>query len=155
MLATAFRWVRIRSLSHIHCFAHFSVALNWFKDHFLKCNDRAELVRTWLPVSYEGPKSWLDQLVYDRALLLVGVCSSILSPKAWLILFQSRTAARKELLDQMTTPDECEKLYEESLWCLYALQDDLLQSGNPFMDEDRETIATCVSPFSAIIFSAW
>lgn len=41
----------------------------------------------------------------------------------------------------MTTPDECEKLYEESLWCLYALQDDLLQSGNPFMDEDRETIA--------------
>jgi serine/threonine-protein kinase ULK/ATG1 len=46
----------------------------------------------------------------------------------------------------MTTPDECEKLYEESLWCLYALQDDLLQSGNPFMDEDRETIATCVSP---------
>jgi serine/threonine-protein kinase ULK/ATG1 len=45
----------------------------------------------------------------------------------------------------MTTPDECEKLYEESLWCLYALQDDLLQSGNPFMDEDRETIATCMS----------
>lgn len=41
------------------------------------------------------------------------------------------------------TPDECEKLYEESLWCLYALQDDLLQTGNPFMDEDRETIATC------------
>lgn len=56
---------------------------------------------------------------------------------------QSRTAARKELLDQMMTPDECEKLYEESLWCLYALQDDLLQTGNPFMDEDRETIATC------------
>jgi serine/threonine-protein kinase ULK/ATG1 len=45
----------------------------------------------------------------------------------------------------MTTPDECEKLYEESLWCLYALQDDLLQSGNPFMDEDRDTIATCMS----------
>jgi len=44
----------------------------------------------------------------------------------------------------MTTPDECEKLYEESLWCLYALQDDLLQSGNPFMDEDRETIATWI-----------
>ena len=43
----------------------------------------------------------------------------------------------------MMTPDECEKLYEESLWCLYALQDDLLQTGNPFMDEDRETIATC------------
>ncbi|KDR76950.1 hypothetical protein GALMADRAFT_246094 [Galerina marginata CBS 339.88] len=101
----------------------FDDALNWFKEHFIKCNDRAALVKTWLPVTYDGPKSWLDQLVYDRALVL------------------SRTAARKELLDQMITPDECEKLYEESLWCLYALQDNLLQTGNPFMDEDRETIA--------------
>jgi serine/threonine-protein kinase ULK/ATG1 len=56
---------------------------------------------------------------------------------------QSRTAARKELLDQHAAPDECERLYEDSLWCLYALQDDLLQRGNPFMEEDRETIATC------------
>jgi hypothetical protein len=55
---------------------------------------------------------------------------------------QSRTAARKELLDQATAPNECEKLYEESLWCLYTLQDDL-QSENPFMEEDRATIATC------------
>ncbi|KAF5325138.1 hypothetical protein D9619_009962 [Psilocybe cf. subviscida] len=104
----------------------FDEALNWFREHFIKCNDRAALVKTWLPVTYDGPKSWLDQLVYDRALVL------------------SRTAARKELLDQMTTPDECEKLYEESLWCLYALQDNLLQTGNPFMDEDRETIATWI-----------
>ncbi|ESK91728.1 other ulk ulk protein kinase [Moniliophthora roreri MCA 2997] len=104
----------------------FDNALTWFKDHFIKCNDRAALVKTWLPAQYDGPKSWLDQLVYDRALLL------------------SRTAARKELLDQASTPDECEKLYEESLWCLYALQDDLLQTGNPFMDEDRATIATWI-----------
>ncbi|KJA23964.1 hypothetical protein HYPSUDRAFT_162958 [Hypholoma sublateritium FD-334 SS-4] len=104
----------------------FDDALNWFKEHFIKCNERATLVKTWLPATYDGPKSWLDQLVYDRALVL------------------SRTAARKELLDQMTTPDECEKLYEESLWCLYALQDNLLQTGNPFMDEDRETIATWI-----------
>ncbi|KAJ4486842.1 kinase-like domain-containing protein [Lentinula lateritia] len=104
----------------------FDDALSWFKDHFIKCNDRAALVKTWLPAQYDGPKSWLDQLVYDRALLL------------------SRTAARKELLDQATTPDECEKLYEESLWCLYALQDDLLQTGNPFMAEDQATIATWI-----------
>ncbi|KAG6875795.1 hypothetical protein C0992_002293 [Termitomyces sp. T32_za158] len=104
----------------------FDDALMWFKDHFIKCNDRAALVKTWLPVQYDGPKSWLDQLVYDRALLL------------------SRTAARKELLDSANSPDECEKLYEESLWCLYALQDDLLQVGNPFMEEDRETIATWI-----------
>ncbi|KAF8064901.1 other/ULK/ULK protein kinase [Lyophyllum atratum] len=104
----------------------FDDALSWFKEHFIKCNDRAALVKTWLPAQYDGPKSWLDQLVYDRALVL------------------SRTAARKELLDQASSPDECEKLYEESLWCLYALQDDLLQTGNPFMDEDRETIGTWI-----------
>jgi serine/threonine-protein kinase ULK/ATG1 len=93
-------------------------------------------------MQYEGPKSWLDQLVYDRALLLVrGACSGVFCSNT--TRFQSRTAARKELLDQATSPDECAKLYEESLWCLYALQDDLLQTGNPFMDEDRETIATC------------
>lgn len=84
-------------------------------------------MKTWLPAQYDGPKSWLDQLVYDRALLL------------------SRTAARKELLDQASSPDECLKLYEESLWCLYALQDDLLQTDNPFQAEDRATIATCAS----------
>jgi len=60
---------------------------------------------------------------------------------------QSRSAARKELLDQALSPDECEKLYEESLWCLYALQDDLLQEDNPFLQEDRETIATCMFSF--------
>jgi hypothetical protein len=59
------------------------------------------------------------------------------------LLSQSRTAARKELLDQASTPDECEKLYEESLWCLYTLQDDLLQADNPFAEEDRATIGTC------------
>ncbi|KAH8827130.1 other/ULK/ULK protein kinase [Flagelloscypha sp. PMI_526] len=104
----------------------FDDALGWFKDHFIKCNERATLVKTWLPAQYSGPRSWIDQLVYDRALLL------------------SRTAARKELLDQATSPDECEKLYQESLWCLYALQDDLLQTGNPFMDEDRSTIDTWI-----------
>ncbi|KAG7445270.1 kinase-like protein [Guyanagaster necrorhizus] len=104
----------------------FDDALSWFKNHYLKCNDRAILVKTWLPARYDGPKTWLDQLVYDRALVL------------------SRTAARKELLDQATSRDECEKLYEESLWCLYALEDDLLQTQNPFMDEDRETIATWI-----------
>jgi len=63
-----------------------------------------------------------------------------------LMFEQSRSAARKELLDQALSPDECEKLYEESLWCLYALQDDLLQEDNPFLQEDRATIATCMFP---------
>ncbi|KAI0318208.1 kinase-like protein [Amylostereum chailletii] len=104
----------------------FDDALDWFRDHFMKCNNRTALVKTWLPAQYSGPTTWVDELVYNRALTL------------------SRTAARKELLDQHRSPDECEKLYEESLWCLYALQDDLLQKGNPFMDEDRETISTWI-----------
>ena len=128
------------------CLKQVRAALNWFKEHFIKCNERATLVKTWLPATYDGPKSWLDQLVYDRALVLVRIylVCRIYCDQYALLYSQSRTAARKELLDQMTTPDECEKLYEESLWCLYALQDNLLQTGNPFMDEDRETIATCM-----------
>ncbi|KAI0772765.1 Pkinase-domain-containing protein [Trametes elegans] len=104
----------------------FDEALTWFKEHFIKCHDRAALVKTWLPAQYVGPPTFLDQLVYDRALLL------------------SRTAARKEFFDQAESPDECEKLYEESLWCLYALQDDVLQIDNPFLEEDRSTIATWI-----------
>ena len=102
------------------------VALSWYKDHFIKCHDRAALVKTWLPAQYEGPPTFLDQLVYDRALLLVRDTSALGCRFAALTMRQSRTAARKELFDQATTPDECEKLYEESLWCLYALRDDLL-----------------------------
>ncbi|KAG2747780.1 hypothetical protein P692DRAFT_20668631, partial [Suillus brevipes Sb2] len=78
-----------------------------FKERCIKCHERAALLKTLLSAQYDGPKAYLDQSVYDRALVL------------------SRSAARKELLDQVTAPDECEKLYEESLWCLYALQDDL------------------------------
>ena len=81
--------------------------------------------------------------MYNRALTLVRYPSPFLGLKLNNKNAQSRTAARKELLDQHKSPDECERLYEESLWCLYALQDDLLQKGNPFVDEDRETIATC------------
>lgn len=46
-------------------------ALLWFKEHFIKCSDRATLVKTWLPVQYNGPKTYLEQSVYDRALFLV------------------------------------------------------------------------------------
>ncbi|KAF9781249.1 other/ULK/ULK protein kinase [Thelephora terrestris] len=100
-------------------------AVSWFKEHFMKCDGRVLLVKTWLPTRYTEAPQFLDQMIYDHALTL------------------SRSAARKELLDQALSPDECEKLYKESLWCLYALQDDLLQEDNPFLQEDRETITTC------------
>jgi serine/threonine-protein kinase ULK/ATG1 len=51
------------------------LALVWFKNHFVKCNERAAMVKTWLPAPQDGPKSWLDQLVYDRALTLV--CAAV------------------------------------------------------------------------------
>ncbi|KAF8504934.1 hypothetical protein JB92DRAFT_2738142, partial [Gautieria morchelliformis] len=106
----------------------FDDALIWFKNNFIKCNDRAALVKTWLPVEFEAEDSaWIDQLVHDRALQL------------------SRTAARKELLDQDSSPDECEQLYEESLWCLYALQDQVMKQDNPFLDEDKADIADWVT----------
>jgi serine/threonine-protein kinase ULK/ATG1 len=106
-----------------------------------------------LPAQYTGPSTWVDELVYNRALTLV--CHLFPFPFRRNSTSQnakSRTAARKELFDQHKSPDECERLYEESLWCLYALQDDLLQKGNPFVDEDRDTIATCA--YSVIFPSA-
>ncbi len=51
------------------------IALIWFKDHFLRCNDRAALVKTWLPAQYTGPSTWVDELVYNRALTLVRIPS--------------------------------------------------------------------------------
>ena len=58
-----------------------------------------------------------------------------------------------ELVDQ-GSPSECAALYDESLWCLYALQDDLLQAGNPFREEDKVTISTCkfiYQPLAALL----
>ncbi|GJJ14702.1 hypothetical protein Clacol_008969 [Clathrus columnatus] len=101
---------------------HSILALLWFKNNFIKCNDRAALVKTWLPVEFEARDvSWLNQLIYDRALQL------------------SRTGAQKELLEEATL-EECERLYEESLWCLYALQDEIMKPDNPFVDNDKAVI---------------
>ena len=37
----------------------------------MKCNDRASLVKTWLPTQYSGAPHYLDQMIYDHALTLV------------------------------------------------------------------------------------
>jgi serine/threonine-protein kinase ULK/ATG1 len=39
----------------------------------MKCNDRASLVKTWLPTQYAGAPHYLDQMIYDHALTLVSV----------------------------------------------------------------------------------
>ena len=56
-------------------FSDAGTALSWFKDHFLRCNDRTALVKTWLPAQYTGPSTWVDELVYNRALTLVRILS--------------------------------------------------------------------------------
>lgn len=102
----------------------------------------------------EGP-SWLGQLVYDRALQLVSFSS--LYPHYlhyYLSCLQSRKAASMELVDQGSLPIECEQLYEESLWCLYALQDDIMQVGNPYRDEDKVTISNCEPLFMSYYLHA-
>ena len=58
--------------SFILMIAWFS-ALTWFKEHFMKCNDRASLVKTWLPSQYTGAPHYLDQMIYDHALSLARV----------------------------------------------------------------------------------
>ena len=72
------------------------LALNWFKDHFIKCHERAARVKTWLPAQYNGPPTFLDQLVYDRALTLVSV---LLTP------IESRFSQFNEFVE----PDCCEE----------------------------------------------
>jgi len=52
---------------------NFHAALSWFKEHFFRCNDRTALVKTWLPAQYTGPTTWVDELVYNRALTLVHI----------------------------------------------------------------------------------
>ena len=111
---------------------------------FIRCHDRAALVKTWLPTQYSGPPTFIDQLVYDHALQLVSFLRNVELHDEAKHCLQSRSAARKELFDQAKSPDECEKVYEESLWCLYALQDNLMQTDTPFLEEDRTTIQTCM-----------
>jgi len=46
----------------------------WFKENFIKCSERAALVRTWLPAEAAAEDgAGLEQLVYDRALQLVSL----------------------------------------------------------------------------------
>lgn len=65
------RWLVCVSPAQSYSDGRISTALTWFEDHFNKCHERAALVKTWLPAQYTGPPTFLDQLVYDRALMLV------------------------------------------------------------------------------------
>lgn len=48
-------------------------------EHFEKCSERAVMVKTWLPAQYTGPSTYVDELVYNRALTLVRLVPFALS----------------------------------------------------------------------------
>jgi hypothetical protein len=96
-----FYWSVWRLINALVLFASF-LALHWFKEHFIKCNERATLVKTWLPATYDGPKSWLDQLVYDRALVLVCVFSRSLRFHHLLIFMSTNRAGQPRAKSYLT-----------------------------------------------------
>lgn len=81
------------------------------------------VLKTWLPEGYKARHMWIDRVIYDHALGLLRHAASL--------------ELRAENLRQ------CEEEYEKALWMLYAIQDDVLQSGNPYAEQDRETISSC------------
>ncbi|KAF9515058.1 hypothetical protein BS47DRAFT_1391977 [Hydnum rufescens UP504] len=87
--------------------------------------DKVNTLKTWLPEGYSPRHMWIDRVIYDHALSLL------------------RHAASKELLSENFR--QCEEEYEKALWMLYAIQDDVLQAGNPYAEQDRKTISNFVT----------
>ncbi|KAG8719177.1 Serine/threonine-protein kinase [Ceratobasidium sp. 395] len=99
--------------------AGFDEAQKWFRDTFHRSTERVSIVKHWLPRDHVMPQMWIDRVIYDHALAMM------------------RGAASRELLEDYTT---CERDYETALWLLYAIYDDIMQEGNPYKDQDRQTI---------------
>ncbi|KAG9075260.1 Serine/threonine-protein kinase [Ceratobasidium sp. UAMH 11750] len=99
--------------------AGFDEAQKWFRDTFHRSTERVSIVKHWLPKDHVMPQMWIDRVIYDYALALM------------------RGAASRELLEDYST---CERDYETALWLLYAIYDDIMQEGNPYKEQDRQTI---------------
>ncbi|ELU36608.1 serine/threonine kinase [Rhizoctonia solani AG-1 IA] len=99
--------------------AGFDEAQKWFRDAFHRSTERVSILKHWLPRDHVMPQMWIDRVIYDHALTLM------------------RGAASRELLEDYST---CERDYEDALWLLYAIYDDIMQEGNPYKDQDRVTI---------------
>jgi len=61
-----------------------------------------------------------------------------------------KQAAAKELLEENYAQIESE--YERALWMLYAISDDVIQEGNPYSEQDVQTISGCQFSFSLISY---
>lgn len=99
--------------------AGFDEAQKWFRDTFNRSTERVSIVKHWLPRNHVMPQMWIDRVIYDHALDLM------------------RSAASRELVENYAT---CERDYETALWLLYAIYDDIMQEGNPYKEQDRQTI---------------
>ncbi|KAG8932460.1 Serine/threonine-protein kinase [Tulasnella sp. 418] len=95
-------------------------ALVWFRDTFKSCVERSEVMKAYLPEGHQSQNMWIDRVIYDHALALM------------------RHAASKELVEDNYA--QIEKEYERALWMLYAIADDVLQEGNPYRNQDIQTI---------------
>jgi len=104
-------------------------ALQWFRDSFQRSLEKANIIKTWLPEGHNKQNMFIDRIVYDHALSLL------------------RNAASRELLED--NAHECERDYEIALWMLRAISDDVMQEGNPYVEQDRKTINTFIQTTAA------
>ncbi|GAA6059490.1 hypothetical protein JCM10212_002233 [Sporobolomyces blumeae] len=110
----------------------FNEAVQWFRQRFNECFDKAEFAKTRSQEEIPDSAAFAEKLVYDRALEL------------------SRAAAVNELRGE--NPTDCETAYETALWLLYALLDDTMAgpTGEGVQsDEDRTTVNRFVASIRA------
>ncbi|BGP25284.1 Serine/threonine-protein kinase [Rhodotorula toruloides] len=108
--------------------ADFNDAVQWFRQRFNECFDKADFAKTRCGEEIPESATYAEKLVYDRALEL------------------SRAAAVNELRGE--NPTDCETAYETALWMLYALLDNTIRTPNTAtpaeIEEDRTTVTRFV-----------
>ncbi|BGP16862.1 Serine/threonine-protein kinase [Rhodosporidiobolus nylandii] len=113
--------------------ADFNDAVQWFRQRFNECFDKADFAKTRAQDEIPESAAFAEKLVYDRALEL------------------SRAAAVNELRGE--SPADCETAYETALWMLYALLDPTMTGpaapNDPGADEDRVTVGRFVQSITA------
>ncbi|GAA6003097.1 hypothetical protein JCM10207_001987 [Rhodosporidiobolus poonsookiae] len=112
--------------------ADFNDAVQWFRQRFNECFDKADFAKTRCQDEIPESASYAEKLVYDRALEL------------------SRAAAVNELRGE--NPADCETAYETALWMLYSLLDETMTgptAPGDGSDEDRTTVNRFISSITA------
>ena len=98
-------------------------------------------MKAWLPDGHKTAHTFIDRVIYDHTLALVGIVVTDCWVMDVYFLQQMRDAASRELLEENFPLVQDE--YEKALWMMYAIADDMIQEGNPFSEQDVETIGGC------------